>query len=133
MSEKLKINCGGFYLDNETITEENGMLKVIGGGSGGGALIVHMTSDQVGSDTRYTLDKTVREIIAAMPLVYVEETSETLDGTAHFYYQFQENNIPVYIGGSDGYVFVVYVSDQEDYFPFTAETLNDYPLYLDMK
>ena len=35
MSNK-KIGCGGFLIDNETLKEEDGVLKVAGGGSGGG-------------------------------------------------------------------------------------------------
>ena len=31
-----KIQCGGFSIDNETLVEENGVLKVVGGGSGSG-------------------------------------------------------------------------------------------------
>lgn len=193
ISNPIRIPCGGFDIDNDTLYFQNDVLKskreepelpavssidngkvlTVAEGSwtaanpatelpsvsttdngdvltvvegtwakavptGGGALIVHMSSEEIGSDTRYTLDKTAREIIAAMPLVYVEETVEIPDvGAIHSY------NIIGYLGGntsasdygetSGGYVFSFYVSDLNRYNLFTAETLNDYPLYLDAK
>lgn len=41
-----KIGCGGFDIDNDTLIEEDGVLKVKnGGGGGGGALVVTVGVD----------------------------------------------------------------------------------------
>lgn len=53
-----KISCGGFDIDNDTLIEEDGVLKVKNGGGGSGVLVV--------TDTDGTLDKTWQEIHDAM-------------------------------------------------------------------
>lgn len=62
-----KISCGGFYVDNETLQIDNGVLKVVGGGSGGGGN-VFLTNASVqlenGQPTA-TCDKTFAEINTA--------------------------------------------------------------------
>lgn len=65
-----RIGCGGFDIDNDTLIEEDGVLKVKnGGGGGGGVLVAH--------DVDGTLDKTWQEISTAMAngLVVAEYTS----------------------------------------------------------
>lgn len=62
-----KISCGGFKIDNQTIVEEDGVLKAIGGG-GGNVLIVHGTLLGPNEDDDgyiMTIDKTLAEISAA--------------------------------------------------------------------
>lgn len=61
-----KIPCGGFYIDDETLSlSDDNKLSVKGGGSGGGVLVVHQ-------DANDTLDKTWQEIHDAEPLVFAE-------------------------------------------------------------
>ena len=65
-----RISCGGFELDGETIVEENGILKVVGGGSGGVELVT--------ADLNGVLDKNwnqIKEYVDAGKIVllyYVE-------------------------------------------------------------
>lgn len=55
-----KISCGGFDIDNDTLVEEDGVLKVKGGSSGGGVMVVHI-------DEEFSaLDKTWQEIHDAL-------------------------------------------------------------------
>ena len=122
----------------EVTADDNGdVLTVVEGtwakatpsSGGGGALIVHASSEEIDDKTVYTLDKTAREIIAAMPLVYIEETMVNPHGTGHLYYQFQMNGTLAYMVLSDGYEFPAYISGLADYKVFGAETLDDYPTY----
>ena len=75
-----KISCGGFDIDNDTLIEEDGVLKVKGGSSGGGVLVVNASADEAG--TTITLDKTWQEIQDA-PFTIVKAA---LSGTTFFYY-----------------------------------------------
>ena len=68
-----KISCGGFDIDNNTLIEEDGVLKVKGGG--GGVLVVHGVGGEQGHPS---LDKTWREIRDAvdnMPILLVVDSS----------------------------------------------------------
>lgn len=56
-----KIGCGGFLIDNETIKEENGVLKASSSSSGG---IFHASFSLDGNDNPIC-DKTYAEIKAA--------------------------------------------------------------------
>lgn len=80
-----KISCGGFKIDNQTIVEEDGVLKAIGGG-GGNVLIVHGTLDmsESGQTVPMTIDKTLDEIAAADYSVLVVELE------SGGYYEFPE-------------------------------------------
>lgn len=68
-----KISCGGFYVDNETLQIDNGVLKVVGGGSGDGNLLIvnataTRTSDPETSEpvaSTVTFDKTFTELKSA--------------------------------------------------------------------
>ena len=62
-----KISCGGFKIDNQTIVEEDGILKAIGGG--GSVLVAHATvngADLMSIDPEnpltITIDKTLMEL-----------------------------------------------------------------------
>lgn len=55
-----KIPCGGWLYDDETITFEDGVMKVIGGGSGGGGMIVKVIADT--ETFALSADKTFAEI-----------------------------------------------------------------------
>lgn len=73
-----KISCGGFDIDNDTLIEEDGVLKVKGGSSGGGVLVVHRS--MIGTPPALTLDKTWQEIFdaastGAVLIVEVDEAS----------------------------------------------------------
>lgn len=57
MSNK-KIKCGGFEIDNETIIEENGVLKSVGDNPANMALIVGSARE----GNTITLDKTWQQI-----------------------------------------------------------------------
>lgn len=82
------------------------------GGSGSGALIVHLTPI-VDPDYASIADKTAREIINAIPLVYqIYETNDE-----HEFYP-----IVGYAGGESGY----YISFG-DHGTLFAETLDSYP------
>lgn len=62
-----RIGCGGFDIDNDTLIEEDGVLKVKNGGGDGGVFVVTMTSTgdtETGID--WTADKTCLEIIEAL-------------------------------------------------------------------
>ena len=80
MSEKLKINCGGFYLDNETITEENGMLKVIGGG---GTDLPEYTADDIGKSLTVVTESSHTE---TETFVIVQEQTVSFDSSDDCYY-----------------------------------------------
>lgn len=60
-----KIPCGGFMYDDETIIFENGVMKAIGGGSGGGAMVVNFVIQVSGEELIVSADKTPAEVIAA--------------------------------------------------------------------
>lgn len=57
-----KIPCGGWLYDDESITFEDGVMKVVGGGFGGGAMVVTFEVDGY----NLSCDKTVTEVRAAM-------------------------------------------------------------------
>lgn len=57
MSEK-PISCGGFKIDNETIVEQDGVLKAVSGSSGGGVLVVSF----IVAEGTARLDSTWQEI-----------------------------------------------------------------------
>ena len=60
-----KIPCGGFKLDEKSFSlDENGVLSVSGGSSGGGGVFrVNLTPTNEGA--QYSADKTFAEIVAA--------------------------------------------------------------------
>ena len=60
-----KIPCGGFKLDEKSFSlDENGVLSVSGGGSGGGGVFrVNLTPTN--ELNQYSADKTFAEIVAA--------------------------------------------------------------------
>lgn len=63
-----KISCGGFDIDNDTLIEEDGVLKVKGGGSSGGGrapMTVTISRSWEAEEEKYvyTADKTVDEMI----------------------------------------------------------------------
>jgi len=84
--------------------------------NGANALIINIEKD---GDT-YTTDKTAREIIDAMPLVYVLETGIVDKYAVSFYTELDEYGTAL---DDSGYMF--YVSGNM----FTAATLDDYPSY----
>lgn len=52
-----RIGCGGFDIDNDTLIEEDGVLKVKngGGGGGGGVLVVYAETDtETGATSLYS-------------------------------------------------------------------------------
>ena len=66
MADK-KISCGGFYIDDKTLSlSDDNKLSVKGGSSGGGDVLVV-------SDTNGTLDKTWQEMHDAPVVVIYEE------------------------------------------------------------
>lgn len=78
-------------------------------GSGGGALIVEIDGDPMSG---FTLNKTAREIINALPLVYAKLTDSDGEDYAR---------ISGYQVTGNGYIFDVGGEN------FTAPTLDDYP------
>ena len=122
MSEK-PISCGGFKIDNETIVEQNGVLKVVGGSSGGGSLKVTQTTTNPEPDTTVsTLDKTWQEIYDALNdglyVVLVKPEPEIPVVVAY----------PIYtaaVENSGGDVFTVYVSETR----YATNSANGYPSY----
>ena len=80
----------------------------------GGALIIHTTDDPSTS----VMDKTVREIIAAMPLAFLR--SEETEGGVLTYLS---DKVVTSVEYSDGYI----VSVQDYGISYEAATLDDYP------
>ena len=67
-----KINCGGFYIDDESLELEDNVLSVKNGGSSGGVVVLNVDNS--------TLDKTWQEIhdgIAEGTIFAVVTVSET--------------------------------------------------------
>ena len=84
MSNK-KISCGGFSVDNETIIEENGVLKAVGGG-GSSLEIIHATVGEPveGQESQYHLiiEETAEQILAMeVPILVVDATTLNLGKT----------------------------------------------------
>lgn len=73
-----KIPCGGFYYDDETIEFEDGVMKVIGGGSGGGAMIVEFDVVGEGDFTATHTPQQVAEAMLLQPVIGILK----LDGVA---------------------------------------------------
>ena len=71
-----KISCGGFDIDNDTLIEEDGVLKVKNGGGGNGVLVVHRS--RIGTPPRLTLDKTWQEIFdsASTGAAFIADVAE---------------------------------------------------------
>ena len=92
-----------------------------GGGGGGGALILHTIED----DEYVYLDKTAAEIIAAMPLVYVE-IEAPLEGGAigNAFLGMYVNDVPGY-SEKDGVYFFNVLYDSI----YSADSLNERPKY----
>lgn len=55
-----KIPCGGWLYDDEQITFEDGVMKVIGGGSGGSSVIIVEVTEEL--EGEYKASKTGDEI-----------------------------------------------------------------------
>ena len=97
---------------------EEGIAAASSGG--GGALVTVAVYSEV--DQTLTLDKTAREIIAALPLAFVTEDSGVDDN--HNYHRV--------IGYENYGEYVFAVESYEDSDGFVAATIDDYPV-LDMK
>ena len=91
--------------------------------SGGGVLFVNVSVVQDGNDTIYTADKTAREIINAMPLVYSKYIDEVEETVYHIYIQ------PFRGWGLTNGEY--YFNDELDNVTLKASTLDDYPTYTD--
>lgn len=102
-----RIGCGGFDIDNDTLIEEDGVLKVKNGGGGGGVFVVTMTYHDGDTETEssdyWTADKTCLEIIEALEQgknVYAVQGDDSLK----WYY------FPVYVYHQPGFMAEVYFS-----------------------
>ena len=62
-----RIGCGGFDIDNDTLIEEDGVLKAkTSGGGGGDVLVVHVVRTATEESETFTLDKTWQELADAL-------------------------------------------------------------------
>ena len=84
-----RIGCGGFDIDNDTLIEEDGVLKVKNGGGGGGVFVVTMTfheGDTETSESYWTADKTCLEIIEALEQGKNVYAVKVLDTIKRYYF-----------------------------------------------
>ena len=106
-----KISCGGFYIDDETLSlSDDNKLSVKGGGSGGGDVLVV-------SDTNGTLDKTWQEMHDAPVVVIYKE-----NGMRSFLFSTIVSEITGYscifiMLGDDGLVPTIYSAESADGYP----------------
>lgn len=131
----IAVACGGEAQESnaKAIKEIADHFSGGGGGGGGGALILTLTvQEDTPSEgkTTYTLNKTAREIIEAMPLVYikVDETNEA--GTIHEYVLASSGTPPYsasYLESENGYAFL---TGGLAVAPLIASTLDDYPTFV---
>ena len=91
-----------------------------GGGSGGGVMLVSVSAVQDGDDIIYTADKTAREIINAMPLVYTEDLISEGTVKTHVFTLFSDGSYSIHNGE---YTFSYHSME------LVAETLDDYPTH----
>lgn len=119
-----KISCGGFYIDDETLSlSDDNKLSVKGGGSGGdGVLIVHGIMD---GDEPMTLDKTWQEIHDADVafITYAYDQAET--ATCFLVRQTSHTS-----GGGD---YVVIAGGGTSELEFVTESADGYPVAEDPK
>lgn len=106
-----KISCGGFDIDNNTLIEEDGVLKVKGGGGGGSVLVVQKQAN--------ALDYTWQEIHDAMltggVVVLIPDTEEVNSVTAAGY--LPKRNLYVVEIADLGYQIYRYVTPTADGHP----------------
>lgn len=75
-----KISCGGFYIDDETLSlSDDNKLSVKNSGGGSEVLIVNPI---INTDNIISLDKTWKEIHDAVPLVWMDDDGAFLPLTA---------------------------------------------------
>ena len=143
----------------EVTAEDNGdVLTVVEGAwakaepsGGGGALLVGVSSEEIDNGTRYTLDKTAREIISAFPLIYIGAEMNTPEIRAASYvpvyitiqndvpvvsWAYYESDMPGYLAGYnfmlDAAVLTVAIpgmAEASGVYIFNTPTLDDYPTY----
>ena len=87
--------------------------------SGGGVLFVNVSVVQDGNNIIYTADKTAREIINAMPLVYSHDIEESGGSVNHYY--------NILFSGWDLTDGEYNFNDELDDVTLKASTLDDYP------
>ena len=110
-----KISCGGFYVDNETLQIDNGVLKVVGGGSAVGIEFIGMTSTLPPS-----LDKTYAEIseLAQNKILFIKTFNEIGNDN------FEHAITPLGFYGRHEGRYVVQFGLQA----FVCDNVNDYPV-----